>query len=158
MYYLQPCKKIIFFTKYPFNKASHPSLMRTFGFSMISTYNLYFPSIFGKNALIWCYFQNIWEGHFKIIEVKGGRMVKERDFEAEKNQNKCKKIKYPTLFSCVIVIFLLEIGQKSTIYNKNQITSTSYQSRPLLTFSDFWVVIVDFDRISSRKKTISHNN
>ena len=64
-------------------------------------------------------------------------MVKERDFEAEKNQNKCKKIKYPTLFSCVIVIFLLEIGQKSTIYNKNQITSTSYQSRPLLTFSDF---------------------
>ena len=26
---------------------------------------------------------------FEAIEVKGGCMVKERDFEAEKNQNKC---------------------------------------------------------------------
>ena len=30
----------------------HPSLLRTFGFSAISTYNSYLPSIFGTNALI----------------------------------------------------------------------------------------------------------
>ena len=34
---------------------------------------------------------------FEVTEVKGGRMVKKRGFEAEKNQNKFKKIKYPTL-------------------------------------------------------------
>ena len=30
----------------------HPSLLRTFGFSAISTYKSYLPSIFGPNALI----------------------------------------------------------------------------------------------------------
>ena len=30
----------------------HSSLLRTFGFSAISTYNSYLPSIFGTNALI----------------------------------------------------------------------------------------------------------
>ena len=34
-------------------------LLRTFGFSTISTYNSYLPLTFGKFALIWCYFQNI---------------------------------------------------------------------------------------------------
>jgi hypothetical protein len=29
---------------------------------------------------------------FEVTEVKGGRMVKKPDFEAERNQNKCKKI------------------------------------------------------------------
>ena len=28
---------------------------------------------------------------FEVIEVKGGPMVKEQDFEAEKNEKKCKK-------------------------------------------------------------------
>ena len=36
----------------------HPSLLRTFGFSAISTYDSYLPSIFGTNALIWGFFQN----------------------------------------------------------------------------------------------------
>jgi len=30
--------------------------------------------------------------------------MKEWDFEAEKNQNKFKKIKYPTLFLCLMAI------------------------------------------------------
>ena len=32
---------------------SHPSLLKTFGFSAISTYDSYIPSIFGTNTLIW---------------------------------------------------------------------------------------------------------
>jgi hypothetical protein len=43
---------------------------------------------------------------FEAIEVKGGRMVKQRDFEAEKD--KCRKIKYPPLVLCLMIIFHLE--------------------------------------------------
>ena len=35
----------------------HPSLLRTFGFSEISTYDSYIPLIFGKFALTWWCFQ-----------------------------------------------------------------------------------------------------
>jgi hypothetical protein len=45
-------------------KLAHPSLLRTFDFSPISTYNSYLPSIFGTNALIWGYFWNISKIHF----------------------------------------------------------------------------------------------
>jgi hypothetical protein len=41
-------------------------------------------------------------------------MVKERDFEAEKNQNKCKKIKHPTLVLSY-GHFPARSGSKSTI-------------------------------------------
>ena len=37
----------------------HPSLLRTFGFSAISTYDSHLPSIFGRNALV-----------FEVVEVK----------------------------------------------------------------------------------------
>ena len=47
---------------------------------------------------------------FEAIEVKGDRMVKRRDFEAEENKNKCKKIKCVTLVLCLMVIFQLEVG------------------------------------------------
>ena len=42
--------------EYAYGKAqllSHPSLLKTFGFSAISTYDSYIPSIFGTNTLIW---------------------------------------------------------------------------------------------------------
>jgi hypothetical protein len=42
----------------------HPSLLRTFGFSEISTYDSYIPLIFGKFALTWDHFQNICEKPF----------------------------------------------------------------------------------------------
>ena len=67
---------------------------------------------------------------FEAIEVKGGRMVKQRGFEAEKNQNKCKKMKYPTLVLCLLVIFWLEMGLNQQLSLKNQCS-------PLLTLSDF---------------------
>ena len=51
-------------------------------------------------------------------------MVKERDFEAEKNQNKCKKIQHPTLVLCLMAIFHLEMGQNQQSLLKNQIKST----------------------------------
>ena len=68
---------------------------------MISTYNSYLPSIFGKNAFC-AIFKIFGRAIFEVIEAKGGRLVKERDFEAEKNKNKCKEMKNSTLFSCVI--------------------------------------------------------
>ena len=48
-------------------------------------------------------------------EAEGGRMVKERDFEAEKIQIIRKKIRYPTLFLCFMTIFLLEMGQNQQL-------------------------------------------
>ena len=42
----------------------HSSLLRTFGLSATSTYNSYFPSIFGTNALILGYFQKFWTCRF----------------------------------------------------------------------------------------------
>ena len=63
------------------------------------------------------------------------RMVKELDFEAEKNQNKCKKIKYPTLFLCNLAIVLLEMGQNQQSPLKNQKKSTMNYTG--LTFSVF---------------------
>ena len=50
-----------------------------------------------KNVIFWDYFKMFGRGVFEVTEVKGGCMVKEQDFEAEKNQNECKKIKYPTV-------------------------------------------------------------
>ena len=35
-----------------YDDIQHPSLLRTFGFSAISTYDLYLTSIFGTNTLI----------------------------------------------------------------------------------------------------------
>ena len=64
---------------------------------------------------------------FEAIEVKGGRMVKELDFESEKNRKqckKCKKIKHPTLVLCLMAIFQLEMGQNQQSLLKNQIKST----------------------------------
>ena len=57
---------------------------------------------------------------FEVIEVKGGRMVKERDFEAEKMKSFFLKIKYPSLS-----IYLLELGQNQQSPLKNQKTSTT---------------------------------
>ena len=34
-----------------------------------------------------------------VLEVKGGSMVKNWDFKAEKNRNNCKKIKYVSIFT-----------------------------------------------------------
>ena len=53
-----------------------------------------------------------------------------------------KKIKYPNLVLCLMVIFRLEIGLNQQLSLKNQYS-------PLLTLSDFWGVIVDFDPMSS---------
>ena len=39
---------------------------------------------------------------FEVTEVKGGRMVKEWNFDAEKNLNKCKK---SNIELCVYVIW-----------------------------------------------------
>ena len=49
---------------------SHPSLLRTFGFSVTSTYDSYLPLIFGKFALIWCCFQNIFAHRFLVHWVQ----------------------------------------------------------------------------------------
>ena len=45
---------------------------------------------------------------FEAIEVKGGCMFKERDFEAEKIEI---NVKNPTLVLCLIAIFQLKITQ-----------------------------------------------
>ena len=59
---------------------------------------------------------------FEVTEVKGVCMVKEQDFEAEKIKMNAKKsniqLWYNALFNCKIT---------------------------QLTFSDFWVAIVNFD-------------
>ena len=47
-----------------FSHPSHSSLLRTFGFSVTSTYNSYLPLIFGKFAMIWGHFQNICVSRF----------------------------------------------------------------------------------------------
>ena len=57
-------------------------MLRILGFSAISPNDSYLSLIFGK---------------IEVTEVKGGRIVKKLDFESEKNQNKWKKMKYPTL-------------------------------------------------------------
>ena len=57
-------------------KECHPSLLKTWGFSTISTYNSFLPSIFGTNALIWGYFWNVRKGCFwghwgqRVIKVE----------------------------------------------------------------------------------------
>ena len=60
------------------------------------------PSDF-KNVI----FEKIPLAPSKVAVVEGGRMVKKQDFEAEKIQI----LRYPTLLSCLMVIFLLEMGQ-----------------------------------------------
>ena len=51
---------------------SHSSLLRIFGFSAISNYDSYLPSILGTNALIWDFFQNVWKGRFlRSKDVRG---------------------------------------------------------------------------------------
>ena len=57
---------------------------------------------------------------FEVIEVKGGHMVKERDFETEKYQNEWLKIKHP------ILVVRLEMGQNQQSLLKNQIKSTGF--------------------------------
>ena len=79
--------------------AKHPSLLRTFGFSAISTYDSYLPSIFGRNASIWCYFKNILEGRFlKSLSSKDDTQSRSLK-EAEK-----KEKKYMAWF--IIIIFI----------------------------------------------------
>ena len=68
-------------------------------------------------------------------------MVKERDFEPEKYQNKCKK--HPTLVLCLIAIFRLEMGQNQLSLLKNQIKSTRDST-------GFWVTIVDLEPFLAR--------
>ena len=46
------------------NFLTHSSLLRTFGFSVTTTYNSYLPLIFGKFPMIWGHFKNICECHF----------------------------------------------------------------------------------------------
>ena len=67
--------------------AKHPSLLRTFGFSAISTtYHSYLPSIFWRNALIWCYFQNIWEGLFlRSKDATQSRNLEEAEKDGKKS-------------------------------------------------------------------------
>ena len=43
-----------------FCSLSHPSLLKTFGFSATSPNNSYLPLIFGKNTIFLGYFQNVW--------------------------------------------------------------------------------------------------
>ena len=50
-------------------KDVHPSLLRIFGFSAISTYDSNLQSMLKTNELIWCYFQNIWEG-LRILQIR----------------------------------------------------------------------------------------
>jgi hypothetical protein len=67
------------------HSTKHPSLLRTIGFSAISTYDSYFPSIFGKKCSDLMLFSKYLGGpFFEVIEVKRGHMVKEWDFEVEK--------------------------------------------------------------------------
>ena len=48
-----------------FRKILNPSsLLRTFSLSATSTHNLCLQSIFGKNALIWGHFENVWYSRF----------------------------------------------------------------------------------------------
>ena len=86
---------------------------------------------------------------FEDIEVEGGCMVKEQDFEAEKNE--CKKVKHPTLLLCLMDIFLLEIGQ-------NQQSPLKSLKKSLVDFIWFWAAIVDFLPMSSWKMVIGHKS
>ena len=61
-----------------------------------------------------------------VFEVKGGLMVKEQDFEAE-------------ISNCVMSIHFSKIRRSLQQYST------------LLTFPDFWVVMVDFDPFLARK-------
>ena len=68
-------------------------------------------------------------------------MAKEWDFEAEKNQNRCKTIKYSTLILCLMAIFC---QSKPTITSQKseQVNKVLYWS--LFDFCLFWAAIVDF--------------
>ena len=44
---------------------AHSSLLTTFGYFAISTYNSYLPPIFGTNTLIWGYFLNVRKDRFR---------------------------------------------------------------------------------------------
>ena len=118
----------------------HSSLLRTFGFSAISTYDSYLPSIFGKFAIFGGYFQYVcscrfW-GHW-------GQISKEAAWSSS-GILRLKKIKYPALVLCLIVIFQIEMGLNQQLSVKNQYS-------PLLTSPDFWEVIVDFDPLLAGK-------
>ena len=65
----------------------HPSLLRTFGYSVLSPKNSYLTSIFEKKQFFEAIFKMFGKAVFEVIEVKGGRMVKEQDFEDEKRLN-----------------------------------------------------------------------
>jgi hypothetical protein len=77
---------------------------------------------------------------FEVIEVKGGRMAKEWDFEAKKNQNRCKTIKYSTLILCLMAIFCQSkptiTSQKSEQVNKVLLSFSSHFRD--LVFGCFW--------------------
>ena len=76
--------------------AGHPSLLRTFGFSAISTYDSCLPLIAGWYALIWDYFQNVRKGRLWDQKMQHGQEV--GFWGWKKNQNKCEKSIWP--FSC----------------------------------------------------------
>ena len=66
---------------------------------------------------------------FEVIEVKGSRMVKEQDFEAEKkiqNPNKCKTIQISNFTFMSYGHFLARNGSKSTIKTQKSEKSTRH--------------------------------
>ena len=94
-------------------------------------------------------FKNFGSAVFEVNEVKGGRMAKEWDFEAEKNLNRCKTINYSTLILCLMAIFLSVMGQNQQSHLKNLNKSTSFYIDPLLTFSYFELQLWIFFPFSS---------
>ena len=54
----------------------HPSLLRTFGYSVLSPKNSYLTSIFEKKQFFEAIFKMFGKAVFEVTEVKGGRFVK----------------------------------------------------------------------------------
>ena len=70
---------------------NHFSLLRTFGLNATSTYDSYLPLIFGKLALIWGQFQNIFSEPF----LRALRSLRSNNLEIQNDENsKWKRITF----------------------------------------------------------------